>query len=191
MVKNILLFASGNGSNAENIVRYFSGSAQVKVQALFCNNPAAGVIRRMQHLKIPVHVFNRTDFNNKEVFLKQLESYQPDLIVLAGFLWLMPEYLVNAYPQKIINIHPALLPKYGGKGMYGHFVHEAVLKHGEKEHGITIHFVNNKYDEGQILFQAKFDVKPGMTYDELTKAISSLEMRYFPEAILRVLGENT
>jgi phosphoribosylglycinamide formyltransferase-1 len=187
-LKTILLFASGNGSNAENIVRHFQQSKQVKVSALFCNNPKAGVIQRMEKLGVAVHQFNRETFLNSSLFLPLIESYKPDLIVLAGFLWLLPEYLVKAYANRIINIHPALLPGYGGKGMYGHHVHEAVLKNKEKEHGITIHFVNEKYDDGQVIFQAKFEVKPEMNLEAVSKAISSLEMQYFPEAIERVLG---
>lgn len=155
---------------------------------MFCNNPAAKVIDRMGPFHIPVHVFSRAEFKDEQTFLGLLEPYKPDLIVLAGFLWLIPDYLVKKYPGKIINIHPALLPKFGGKGMYGHHVHEAVLAAKEKEHGITIHFVNEKYDEGQPIFQAKFDVKPGATLEDIQKNISTLEMQYFPEAIKRVLS---
>lgn len=182
------MFASGNGSNAENIVRHFQNSDQVKVGALFCNNHKAGVIQRMERLGIPVHMVNRSTFTDASALLPLIEAYHPDLLVLAGFLWLLPEFLVKAYRDRIINIHPALLPKYGGKGMYGHHVHESVLKNKETEHGITIHFVNEHYDDGQIIFQAKFEVKPGMNMDAVSQAISGLEMRYFPEAIERVLG---
>lgn len=142
----------------------------------------------MKPLGVPVHVFNRDTYKSEQEFMALLQPYQADLLVLAGFLWLIPEYLVKAYPNKIINIHPALLPKFGGKGMYGHHVHEAVLAAKETEHGITIHFVNEHYDEGMPIFQAKFDVKPEYTLDDIQKQISALEMRYFPEAIKRVLG---
>lgn len=186
-MKNIVIFASGNGSNAQNICEKFSGSPSVKVAALFCNNPQAGVIGRMKPFGVPVHVFDRAGFRDEKSFLSLLDRYKPDLIVLAGFLWLVPAYLVKAYPGRIINIHPALLPKFGGKGMYGDHVHEAVLAAGEKEHGITIHFVNERYDEGEPVFQAKFGVKEGATLEELRSGISTLEMKYFPEAIKRVL----
>lgn len=142
----------------------------------------------MQPFGVPVHVFNRAQFADETHFTDLLSQYNPDLIVLAGFLWLMPPYLVKAYPGRIINIHPALLPKYGGKGMYGHHVHEAVLASKEKEHGITIHFVNEKYDEGKAVFQAKFEVAPGATLEDIQEKIAALEMQYFPEAIRRVLA---
>jgi len=141
-LKNIIIFASGSGTNAQNICEQFVDNPNIKVAALFCNNPHAMVIERMKQFNIPVHVFNRETFKNEQEFSALLNQYQPNLLVLAGFLWLIPEYLVKQYPNKIINIHPALLPKFGGKGMYGHHVHEAVLATKEKEHGITIHFVN-------------------------------------------------
>lgn len=187
-MKNIVIFASGSGTNAQNICEKFKDNTKVKVAALFCNNPKAKVIERMKQFDVPVHLFTKEDFKNEEKFKSELAQYAPDLIVLAGFLWLIPSYLVNAYPKQIINIHPALLPKFGGKGMYGHFVHEAVLKKKEKEHGITIHFVNEKYDEGSPIFQAKFEVKKTDTIEDVQKQIALLEMQYFPEAILRVLG---
>jgi phosphoribosylglycinamide formyltransferase 1 len=187
-LKNIVIFASGSGTNAQNICEQFADNPGIKVAALFCNKSNARVIERMQPFGVPVHVFNREQFADETYFMNLLAQYNPDLIVLAGFLWLMPSYLVKAYPNKIINIHPALLPKFGGKGMYGHHVHEAVKAAGEKEHGITIHFVNEKYDEGQPIFQAKFDVKEDFTVDDIQRNISALEMQYFPEAIKRVLG---
>jgi phosphoribosylglycinamide formyltransferase 1 len=141
----------------------------------------------MEAFGVPVQVFSREAFSDEKSFLALIGNYQPDLIVLAGFLWLIPAYLVKAYPGKIINIHPALLPKFGGRGMYGHHVHEAVLEAGEKEHGITIHFVNEKYDEGQPVFQARFEIEKGATLESIQKSISALEMRYFPEAVKRVL----
>lgn len=188
-MKKVVIFASGSGSNAQNICEQFKQHPSIKVVALFCNNPEAGVIKRMEAFHVPVELFNRATFKEETQFAPLLAAYQPDLIVLAGFLWLMPSYLVKQYPNKIINIHPALLPKFGGKGMYGNHVHEAVLAAKETEHGITIHFVNEHYDEGQPIFQAKFDVKPDYTLSDLQQHISALEMRYFPEAIRRVLGE--
>lgn len=184
----MIIFASGSGTNAQNICEHFKDDPAVKIAALFCNNPLAKVIERMEPFHVPVHVFSKNEFRDEQLFLNLLGTYKPDLIVLAGFLWLIPAYLVKAYPKKIINIHPALLPKFGGKGMYGHHVHEAVLAAQEKEHGITIHFVNEKFDEGQPIFQAKFDVKPGSTLQDIQQNISALEMQYFPEAIKRVLS---
>jgi phosphoribosylglycinamide formyltransferase-1 len=186
-LKNIVIFASGSGTNAENIVRQFAGSDQIKVCALFCNNPKAGVIERMNKLGIPVHLFDKNHFKNEQTFLPLMQFYSPDLIVLAGFLWLMPIYLVKTFEGKIINIHPALLPKYGGKGMYGHHVHEAVLKAKEKEHGITIHYVNSQYDEGPPIVQAKFEVMPFDTLESIQKKIAALEMQYYPEVIRKIL----
>ena len=188
-MKNIVIFASGSGTNAQNICENFANHPSIKVVALFCNNPNAKVIERMKPFNIPVHVFNKATFNDSQLFNELLHPYQPDLIVLAGFLWLMPEYLVKQFPNKIINIHPALLPKFGGKGMYGEHVHQAVLAQKEKEHGITIHFVNEKYDEGATIFQAKFDVKPNYQLADIQQQIAALEMQYFPIAIKRVLGE--
>lgn len=185
----MILFASGNGSNAENIVKHFAGSDKIRVCALYCNNPKAGVIQRMKQLDIPVHLFNKTTLSDPELFMPLVQQYQPDLIVLAGFLWLMPEYLVKQYPNKIINIHPALLPKFRGKGMFGHHVHEAVLANHEKEHGITIHVVNEKYDEGQQILQAKFDLEPDDNLESIQSKIAKLEMHYFPEAITRILNQ--
>lgn len=187
-MKNIIVFASGSGSNAENIAQHFQASADIHVAAVFCNNPNAGVIKRMEKLNIAVILFNRETFKNEADFMNLIKPYSPDLLVLAGFLWLIPKYLISRFPQKIINIHPALLPKYGGKGMYGHHIHEAVLAANETEHGITIHFVNEHYDEGAPIFQAKFTIEPGSTLEDIQRNISALEMRYFPEAIKRVLA---
>jgi phosphoribosylglycinamide formyltransferase-1 len=186
-VKNIIVFASGTGSNAVNITRYFQQSNKARVVALFCNNPKAAVIEKMKALNIPVVLFDKNTFADEVAFSALLKPYKPDLLVLAGFLWLVPAYLVQAYPKRIINIHPALLPKFGGKGMYGHHVHEAVIASGENEHGITIHFVNEKYDEGEAIVQAKFDVPDNADLNWLQDNISKLEMHYYPLAIERVL----
>jgi phosphoribosylglycinamide formyltransferase-1 len=189
-MKNIILFASGNGSNAENICLYFEGNTEVKVAALFCNNPDAKVIEKVSRFHIPVHVFNKKEFTDENTFLPLIEQYNPSLIVLAGFLLLVPSYLVKKYPNKIINIHPALLPKFGGKGMYGHHVHEAVLAEKEAEHGITIHFVNEHFDEGDPIAQKKFTVEQEDNLDSISKKISQLEIKYFPEVIAEWLKNN-
>lgn len=186
-MKNIVLFASGNGSNAENICRYFEHDHNIKVVALFCNNPQAGVINKMKSFNVPVHVFGKKEFNDETYFLPLLNQYDPSLIVLAGFLLLVPQYLIKNFQGKIINIHPALLPKYGGKGMYGHHVHEAVLDSKEKEHGITIHYVNENFDEGEPIFQKSFIIDETDNIDSIATKISKLEMKYFPEVIEQLL----
>ncbi|MFI5221126.1 MAG: phosphoribosylglycinamide formyltransferase [Bacteroidia bacterium] len=188
-MKNIILFASGNGTNAENICRYFKNDPEIKVAALFCNNPDAKVIERMKPFGIPVHLFTKKELNDEKIFLPLIQKYEPSLIVLAGFLLLVPSYLIKLFPKKIINIHPALLPKFGGKGMHGHHVHEAVLAAGEHVHGITIHVVNEKYDEGKILFQEFFLIEKNDNLESVSKKISELELNYFPEVIKNYLME--
>jgi phosphoribosylglycinamide formyltransferase-1 len=187
MVHSIVIFASGSGSNAENIAHYFQHRKDVEVRAIFCNNPKAGVIARAQRLQIPIEIFTRSEWQQEEAMLQKLNKYEPTLIILAGFLWLVPPYLLKAYPR-IINIHPALLPKFGGKGMYGHHVHEAVLAAKEKQHGITVHFVNEHYDEGKHILQKAFEVTPDDDLTSINVKISKLEMEYFPKAIEAVIA---
>ena len=182
-MKKIVVFASGSGSNAERIATYFAEKGSAKVCLILCNNPQAGVLARAKRLEIPSFVFDRQAFYKTNVVLDVLATQQPDLIVLAGFLWKVPENLIAAYPNRILNIHPSLLPKYGGKGMYGAHVHQAVVANGEKESGITIHFVNEHYDEGNILFQAKTEVLPTDTADTLAEKIHLLEYEHFPKVI--------
>lgn len=190
MKKRIVLFASGSGTNADNICQYFAKSEDVEVVALFCNNPEAGVIPKMHKWNVPVELITRKQLNDSESFLPIIRKYQPDLIVLAGFLLLVPAYLVQQYENKIINIHPALLPAYGGKGMYGHHVHEAVLANKETKHGITIHLVNERFDEGAHLFQQSFDVTPLDDLESIARKISLLEMTHFPKVIETFLSSN-
>lgn len=182
-MKNIVVFASGSGTNANNICAYFASHLDIKVAALFCNNPQAGVIEKMAKWNVPVELFTKNEFLTENVFLDTLNKYQPDCIVLAGFLWLVPSYLVHAFENRIINIHPALLPQYGGKGMYGKHVHEAVLAHNEKQHGITIHLVNEEFDKGQHLFQQSFVVEPKDNLETIAAKIAALEMANFPKEI--------
>lgn len=182
-MKNIVLFASGSGSNAENICRYFEQHPDIRVVALFCNKPGAFVLERMQKRGIPCHVFNRATFQNEAQFSEILKPYQADLLVLAGFLWLVPAWLIQQFPNKIINIHPALLPKFGGKGMHGMHVHEAVKAAGETESGITIHLVNENYDEGKTLFQASTHLIETDTPELIAEKIHRLEMDHFPAVI--------
>lgn len=182
-MKKIAIFASGSGSNAENIIQYFAQKPQFCVKSVFCNVPDAYVLERAKKYRIPSFVFNREEFRNPDKVFRQLQEQEIDFIVLAGFLWLMPSFITAAWPNKIVNIHPALLPAYGGKGMYGHHVHEAVIAAGEKESGITIHYVNDHYDQGAIIFQAKCPVLPTDTPDDLAARVHELEYRHFPRVI--------
>ena len=189
-MKRIAIFASGNGSNAQRIIEFFKNHKEISVELVLSNNPKAFVLERAQLLNVESMIFTRNDFYETTKVLTILKEKQIDFIVLAGFLWLLPSYLIEAYQNKIFNIHPALLPKYGGKGMYGMHVHEAVIQAGETESGITIHYVNEKYDDGQIIFQAKCDIEQGDTPDSLAGKIHLLECRYFPEVIEKVLLKN-
>lgn len=184
MVRNtsmkLAIFASGSGTNAENIVKYFQNDERVKISRIFTNRPDAFVLERAKSLEIPASVFSREEFRNP-AFLEKLKNI--DYIILAGFLWLIPEYLIEAFPNKILNIHPALLPKFGGKGMYGDKVHEAVISSAESESGITIHLVNEEYDKGKILFQAKCDIETNDTPESLASKIHELEYAHFPRII--------
>jgi phosphoribosylglycinamide formyltransferase-1 len=185
-MKNIVLFASGNGSNAEKIIKFFKNSEYGKVVGVFSNKPDAKVLDRAKNHDIPSVVFNKAELNEGFV-LEQLRQFQPDLIVLAGFLLKFPESILKEYP-KVINIHPALLPKYGGKGMYGMNVHQAVLDNKEKETGITIHYVNEHYDEGEFIFQKSVNIEDCKTAEEIANKIHELEHQYFPKVISQVLN---
>ena len=183
----LAIFASGEGSNAENIVEYFSDSQGVEVVILVSDNPSAGVHERMKRLGIPSVVFSKDEFAAEEPVLKKLATYQIDWIILSGFLKKVSGKLLAAYPNHIVNIHPALLPKYGGKGMYGARVHEAVVAAGEKESGITIHYINEKYDEGPAIFQAKCPVLPTDTAEDVAHKVHTLEYEYFPKVIEQLI----
>lgn len=180
-MKKIAIFASGSGSNAENIARYFAGSENLNIECIYSNKTDAYVLDRAKKFNIPTRVFSKDEFYNTNIIVNQLKGLNIDLVVLAGFLWLIPENLINQFT--IINIHPALLPKYGGKGMYGSKVHQAVVDNHEKESGITIHYVNEKYDEGQIIFQAKCPVNENDTADDVAQKVHELEYKYFPKII--------
>jgi phosphoribosylglycinamide formyltransferase-1 len=186
MVK-IALFASGNGTNVQRISEYFTGSDKIKVELILCNRPDAYVVERARILNIPSVVFTRDEFYNSEKIIKLLKEKEIAYIILAGFLWMIPQNLLNAYSGKIINIHPALLPGYGGKGMYGMKVHEAVIGAGEIYSGITIHHVNERYDEGEIIFQAKCKIEKGDTPELLAEKIHKLEYEHFPRVIEEVI----
>ena len=183
----LALFASGSGTNAENIIRHFRNSPHVMVQAVYCNKPDAGVLRRAADLGIATRVFTRTEFYESGQIVKELKAAAVDWIVLAGFLWLVPQSMIDAYPHRIVNIHPALLPGLGGKGMYGTRVHEAVIASGAKESGITIHYVDEKFDEGEIILRASCPVLPGDTSDTLAARVHALEYKHYPVVIEKLL----
>lgn len=185
-MKNIAIFASGSGSNAENIANYLKGNhTDINISLILTNNPKAFVLERAKKLEIPSLVFSRTDFYESDKIIQALKEI--DLIVLAGFLWLVPVELVKAFPNKIINIHPALLPNYGGKGMYGMRVHEAIVENKEVETGITIHYVNEAYDEGQIIIQEKCSVESSDTPETVAQKVHELEYEHFPKTIAQIL----
>ena len=180
---SIAIFASGNGSNAEEIIRYFKNHPSIAVSLLLSNNPNAFVLERSKRLGVPMFTFSREEFKDASTILSALRKNNVTHIVLAGFLWLIPSYLIEAYPDKIVNIHPALLPKFGGKGMYGSKVHEAVKAALEKETGITIHLVNEHYDEGRVLFQGRCVVEPHYTPLEIAACVQKLEYQHYPRVI--------
>lgn len=182
-MKRIAIFASGSGSNAQRIVEYFEDNNEIEVSLILTNNENAYVLERASALEVPAYVFDREMFYNSNQVCDILKKIGIDYIVLAGFLWLIPDNILEGWPNHIVNIHPALLPKFGGKGMYGDKVHNAVIEAGEKETGITIHYVNEKYDEGAVIFQESFDISPDDTPDSIAEKIHVLEHEHFPVVI--------
>lgn len=187
---NIAILASGSGSNAQKIMEYFSDRTDIKVKLLLSNNPNAYALERAQNMQVKTHVFDRNSFRNTNEVLEVLKDHSIDWLILAGFLWLIPDNLLKSFPCRIINIHPALLPNYGGKGMYGAKVHEAVIAAGDKESGISIHYINEHYDEGELIFQAKCLINEGDTADMLADKIHKLEHEHFPQIIDKVIKES-
>ena len=185
-MKRIVILASGSGTNAENIIKYFKNSSLISVVQVLSNRKDAKVLERAKRLNISCLSFNRDEFYNSDKILNLLKS-NADFIILAGFLWKLPSNIIQAFPNKIINIHPALLPKYGGKGMYGMHVHTAVVENKEKTSGITIHYVNENYDEGTIIFQESFEVLVCDAAEDVAKKIHILERDNFPRVIEEVL----
>jgi phosphoribosylglycinamide formyltransferase-1 len=181
--KNVAVFASGSGTNAQRIIEYFRDHPQINISLVISNKADAFVLERAAKLGVPSCVFSAKEIREVELVLRKLKEFRIEYLVLAGFLLKVPDALVKDYPNRILNIHPALLPKYGGKGMYGHYVHEAVIASGDQESGITIHRVNEHYDEGEIIFQAQCPVLPDDTPDSLAERIHSLEHRHFPGVI--------
>ncbi|NJL12234.1 MAG: phosphoribosylglycinamide formyltransferase [Microscillaceae bacterium] len=187
MLVQLAIFASGSGSNAQNIAEYFQHHPRIRVRLVLSNRLGAGVLERAARLGIETLVFDRNDFYEKDTVLHALQTAKIDWVILAGFLWLVPSYLLKAFPQRILNIHPALLPRYGGKGMYGHHVHEAVKAAGETESGITIHFANEHFDEGKIIFQARCALLPEDTPQTIAQKVQALEHAYFPKVIAETI----
>ena len=179
----VAIFASGNGTNAEAIIKYFQSHASIDIAMVLSNNKEARVLERAAKFNTPTFTFNRSEFRESSYILSQLEHHKVTHIVLAGFMWLIPSYLVKAYPNRIVNIHPALLPKYGGKGMYGMYVHEAVKINNESLTGITIHVVNERYDEGKILLQKSCTILPSDSPEDIANKVHALEHEWYAKQI--------
>jgi len=186
-MKQIVIFASGSGSNAQQIVEFFLSSKIARVLMIYSNRADAYVLQRACKMNIPTIVFGRSEFYETDTVLHQLNHLHPDLIVLAGFMWKVPEKIIRAFPGRIVNIHPALLPKYGGKGMYGEHVHRAVIENRDQVSGITIHYVNENYDEGAIIFQANCAIDNDETTETLAGKVHKLEHKYYPKTIEQLL----
>jgi len=187
-IPRIAVFASGNGSNAQRLADYFSGTGILEIAVIYCNNPDAYVLKRAEILGIPTVEFNRSTFYNTTAILDDMKNRGIDWIILAGFLWLIPDYIIHEYPGRIVNIHPALLPLYGGKGMYGMRVHQAVVAAADPESGISIHYVNEHYDEGDIIFQARCKVNSSDTAETLAAKIHELEYEHFPRVLRNLIA---
>jgi len=185
--KRIAIFASGSGSNAQKIMEYFKKHDEAEVALVLTNNPDAYVLQRADNFEIPSHVFDRDEFYHSDTVVDLLKNLQIDIIVLAGFLWLVPTNLLKAFPNKIINIHPALLPKYGGKGMYGDRVHKTILANQEEESGITIHFVNEHFDEGEIIHQSRFKIEKDDDLEMIKFKGQQLEHQHYPKVVEQLL----
>jgi len=187
IMKNIAIFASGSGTNAQKLIEYFSNNKTAKAILILSNNADAFVLERARKFSIPARVFDRDDLYKNGEVLKILIENDIYFIVLAGFLWLIPNEILDHFPDRVVNIHPALLPDYGGKGMYGSRVHRAVIENKEKESGISIHYVNSKYDDGDIIFQARCEVRPDDSTESLAERIHILEHKYYPRIVEEVI----
>lgn len=189
-MKTISIFVSGNGTNCENIIRHFLDNSSIRIGLVISNKPEAYALVRAAKYSVPCKVLTKTEINDENIIMPLLSEYQIDFIVLAGFMLMVPEFIVNHFNRRIINIHPSLLPKFGGKGMYGHNVHKAVKAAGETETGITIHFVSNICDGGEIIARFKTTVSKDDTAEDIESKVHELEKRFFPEVIERVVNEN-
>ncbi|MES2829629.1 MAG: phosphoribosylglycinamide formyltransferase [Bacteroidota bacterium] len=187
MKKRIAIFASGSGSNAQKLMEYFKRSNEVEIALVLTNNPDAYVLQRADNFEIPSHIFDKHEFYNTENTIDLLKNLEIDLIVLAGFLWLIPVSLINEYPGRIINIHPAILPKFGGKGMYGDYVHKAVMAAKEPEGGITIHYVDANYDEGEFIYQAKYKIEKSDNLEMIKFKGQQLEHLHYPRIVESII----
>ncbi|WMJ71698.1 phosphoribosylglycinamide formyltransferase [Cytophagaceae bacterium ABcell3] len=187
---NIAVFCSGSGSNAQKIFEYFRDRKDVNIVATMCNKKDAYALERAKKFNIPTRVFNKEEFAHSDVIVNELKALKTDWVILAGFLWLIPDRLLEAFPGKIINIHPALLPAYGGKGMYGMYVHQAVLDAKEKQTGITVHYINENYDEGEIIFQAACDIGDCYSPEMVAKKVQSLEHQHYPRIIDELITQS-
>lgn len=187
-MKNIAIFASGGGSNAVKIMEYFKQTPDISVKVIVCNKAKAGVLAKAELYNVETLMINRQSFYDGQSILEELDHRDIDLIVLAGFLWLVPDYMVKSFDQRIVNIHPALLPKYGGKGMYGHHIHKAVKAAGDDQSGMTIHYVNGAYDEGSIILQRRCFIDSTDTPEDIAHKVLKLEHRYYPIVIEDLLG---
>lgn len=187
MKKRIAIFASGSGSNAQKLMEHFKRNKEIEIALVLTNNPDAYVLQRADSFEIPSHIFDKNEFYQTDDVLDLLKNLNIDLIVLAGFLWLIPQNILGTYPNRIINIHPALLPKYGGKGMYGDFVHQAVMAAKEMEGGITIHYVNEKYDEGEYIYQAKYRIEKKDNLEMVKFKGQQLEHLHYPRIVESVI----
>lgn len=183
---DIAIFVSGNGTNCENIIRYFKNSPTIRIKLVLSNRSDAYALTRAQNLGVPTEVVNKAQLNDNQLMMDILQKNSIDFIVLAGFLPIIPDFIVNSFPNRIVNIHPSLLPKYGGKGMWGHHVHEAVKAAGETESGITIHYVNNVCDGGEIIKQVSVPLTPQDSAEDIADKVHELEMKYFPEVLERI-----
>ena len=184
---NVAIFVSGSGTNCENIIRYFKDSEEVKISLVLSNKADAYALVRAKNLNVPTAIMNKNDFNDREKMMTLMKEYEIEFIVLAGFLLIVPDFLIEAYDRRMINIHPALLPKYGGKGMYGHHVHEAVKAAGETETGMTVHYVSNVCDGGEIIAQFRTPLSPDDTPDDIAHKEHLLEMEHFPKVIEEII----
>lgn len=187
MKKRIAIFASGSGSNAQKIMEHFKNNEEAEVTLVLTNNPEAYVLQRADNFEIPTHIFDRSEFRDTDEIVSLLRNLEIDLIVLAGFLWLIPKNLIEAFPNRIINIHPSLLPAYGGKGMYGDHVHKSVLSNKETESGITIHYVNERFDDGEIIYQGRFKIEPTDDLEMVKFKGQQLEHTHFPRVVENLL----
>lgn len=187
--KRLAVFASGGGTNCENLIRYFAQSPLAEVSVVICNKPDAGALDRARRLGVPTEVINKTQLHDASYMLPLLRRYAADMVVLAGFLPLVPDYLIEAFPRRIVNLHPALLPRHGGKGMWGHHVHEAVKADGDTETGMTVHYVTSVCDGGQIIAQFSVALSPFDTVDDIAAKEHELEMKYFPSVIEQLVSE--